>query len=77
MALLCPLLPTAEFPVLHSATYLLAQRVNNRDIASDSRFVSVFLNCDFIKVAFFIIKICYKMEFTVLSHSCHMVLDSD
>ncbi|XP_042341002.1 uncharacterized protein LOC121941998 [Plectropomus leopardus] len=41
MALLCPLLPTDEFPVSHSETYLLAQRVNNRDSTSDAR-MSVF-----------------------------------
>lgn len=39
MALLCPLLPTALFPVSHTMTYLLTQCVNNTDRASNIRFV--------------------------------------
>ncbi|XP_051241616.1 uncharacterized protein LOC127355147 [Dicentrarchus labrax] len=37
MALLCPLLPTAVFPISPSLTYSLTQCVNNRDTASHSR----------------------------------------
>lgn len=54
MALLCPLLPTSLFPVLHSLSHLLTQFVNNKDRASNNRLVVFFIIFDLNKAGDFL-----------------------